>query len=114
MPARSAEEEQAIAVAEQWVREPEEERRLAALEFGVRGNSKLPSTYLALAAGWSGGRMNVGGDAPVAIPPHQTARVVRAAVLIAACRVEMAQKPELLRGCLEDGIQIASDETQGV
>jgi hypothetical protein len=56
----------------------------------------------------------VGAEAPVAIPPHQTARVVRAAVLIAACRVEMAQKPELLRRCLEDGIQIASDETQGV
>jgi hypothetical protein len=115
VPARSEEEEQAITVAEQWVREPEEERRLAALELGVRGSSKLPSTYLALAAGWSGGRMNVGADeAPVPIPPHQTARVVRAAVLIAACRVEMAQKPELLRLCLEDGIQIASDETQGV
>ena len=114
VPARSAEEEQAIAVAEQWVREPEEERRLAALELGVHSSSKLPSTYLALAAGWSGGRVNVGGEAPVAIPPHQTARVVRAAVLIAACRVEMAQKPELLRRCLEDGIQIASDETQGV
>ena len=114
VPTRSAEEEQAIVVAEQWVREPEEEQRLAALELGVRASSKLPSTYLALAAGWSGGRMDVGAEAPVAIPSHQTARVVRAAVLIAACRVEMAQKPELLRLCLEDGIQIASDETQGV
>jgi hypothetical protein len=58
--------------------------------------------------------MSFGGGETVPIAPHQTARVVRAAVLIAACRVEMAQKPELLRLCLEDGIQIASDETQGV
>jgi hypothetical protein len=114
VPVRSAEEEQAIAVAEQWVREPEEDRRLAALELGQRASSKLPSTYLALAAGWSGGRMNVGAEEPLPIPPHQTARVVRAAVLIAACRVDMAQKSEVLRRCLEDGIQIASDETQGV
>jgi hypothetical protein len=114
VPNLSAEENDTIRVAEQWVHEPEEERRLAALELGVRASSKLPSTYLALAAGWSGGRVNVGAEAPVPIPPHQTARVVRAAVLIAACRVEMAQKPELLRLCLEDGIQIASDETQGV
>jgi hypothetical protein len=114
VPARSGEEEQAIAVAEQWVREPEEERRLAALELGMRGSSKLPSTYLALAAGWSGGRLNVGAETPVPIPPHQTARVVRAAVLIAATRVDMAQKPDLLRRCVEDGVQIASGETQGV
>ena len=112
IPARTPEEDEAIKVAEDWVHEPEEERRLAALELGVRGSSKLPSTYLALAAGWSGGRMNVGAEAPVPIPPHQTARVVRAAVLIAATRVDMAQKPDLLRRCVEDGIQLASDETR--
>ena len=112
IPVRSPEEEQALRTAEEWVEEPEEERRIAALERGRSGNSKLASTYLALAAGWSGRSMNVGGEL-VPIPPHQTARLVRAAVLIAACRVGMAQRPDLMRRCVEDGIQIASDETQG-
>jgi len=112
VPELSAEESEAISVTEQWVREPEEHRRSAAFELGTRGNSKLPTTYLALAAGWSGHSISIGGGETVPVPPHQTARVVRAAVLIAACRVQMAEKPDLLRRCLEDGIRMASDETQ--
>jgi hypothetical protein len=108
-----AAENEAIGVAEDWVHEPEEDRRAAALEVGRSGSSKSPSTFLALAAGWSGRSMSLGGEA-IPVPPHQTARVVRAAVLVAACRVSMTEKPDLLRRCLEDGIQIASDETEGL
>jgi hypothetical protein len=114
IPALTPDEEAAIKVAEDWVHEPEEDRRAAALEMGRCGSSKLPSTYLALAAGWSGRSVSLGGGETVPVPPDQTARVVRAAVLVAACRVAMAEKSDLLRLCLEDGIQIASDETQGV
>jgi hypothetical protein len=113
VPNLSAEESEAIRVAEDWVHEPEEDRRAAALEVGRSGSSKLPSTYLALAAGWSGRSMSLGGGETIPVPPDQTARVVRAAVLVAACRVSMAEKPDLLRRCLEDGVQIASDETEG-
>jgi hypothetical protein len=112
VPNLSAEESEAIRVAEDWVHEPEEDRRAAALEIGRRGSSKLPSTYLALAAGWSGRNMSLGGGETIQVPPDQTARVVRAAVLVAACRVSMAEKPDLLRRCLEDGVQIASGETE--
>jgi hypothetical protein len=111
IPERSPEEEQAISVAEEWVREPEDERRVAALELGRRASSKLATTYLALAAGWSGGRLTVGADEAVPVPPHQTAQVVRAAVLIAACRAHMDERPAVLRRCLEDGIRLASDQT---
>jgi hypothetical protein len=114
IPERTPEEDEAIKVAEDWVREPEEDRRAAALELGQRGSSRLPTTYLALAAGWSGRSMDVGAGESVPIPTHQTARVVRAAVLIAACRVGMAEKPDLLRRCVQDGIRLASDETQGM
>jgi hypothetical protein len=113
VPDLAAAENEAIGVAEDWVHEPEEDRRAAALEVGRSGSSKSPSTFLALAAGWSGRSMNLGGEA-IPVPPHQTARVVRAAVLVAACRVSMTEKPDLLRRCLEDGIQIASDETEGL
>jgi hypothetical protein len=114
VPNLAVEEDEAIRVAEDWVHEPEEDRRAAALEVGRSGSSKSPSTYLALAAGWSGRSMSLGDGETIPVAPHQTARVVRAAVLIAACRVSMAEKPDLLRRCLEDGIQIASDETEGV
>jgi hypothetical protein len=113
VPDLAAAENEAIGVAEDWVHEPEEDRRAAALEVGRSGSSKSPSTVLALAAGWSGRSMSLGGEA-IPVPPHQTARVVRAAVLVAACRVSMTEKPDLLRRCLEDGIQIASDEMEGL
>ncbi len=88
VPNLSAEEAKAIRVAEDWVHEPEEDRRAAALETGDGGET-------------------------IPVAPHQTARVVRAAVLVAACRVSVAEKPDLLRRCLEDGIQIAADESEG-
>jgi hypothetical protein len=112
VPSRSREEDEAIRAAADWVREPADARRLTALAIGIRGSSKLPSTYLALAAGWSGGRMDVGAGEPVPVPPHQTARLVRVAVLIAACSVDLERKSDLLHGCLEDGIRLVSDETQ--
>src|SRR5882757_7230841 len=111
IPERSAQEEEAIRIAEEWVREPEDERRVAALELGKRASSKLATTYLALAAGWSGGRLTVGADEAVPVPPHQTAQVVRAAVLIAACRAHMDERADVLRRCLADGIALAADQT---
>ena len=112
LPTRSRDEEAAIRAAEKWVQRPEDDLRLAALEFGTRGDSEFPSTYLALAAGWSGGRIDVGGETPVPIPPEQTARLVRAALLVAATRAEPEQRSEILRRCLEDGIRLVSEEMQ--
>ena len=96
-------------LAEEWVSEPEEDRRMAALELGMRHNSKLATTHLALAAGWSGRSFSIAGGDPVPIQPHATARSVRAAILIAAGRASPAERPELMRGCVEDGIRIAVD-----
>jgi hypothetical protein len=56
--------------------------------------------------------MDVGTGEPVPVPPHQTARLVRAAVLIAACGVDMERKSDVLRGCLERGIRLVSGEIQ--
>lgn len=109
VPKGTLDEEEGFRLAEEWVREPEEERRLAALELGMRYNSKLPTTHLALAAGWSGRSFSIAGGDPIPIQPHQTARAVRAAILIAACRASQSERPELMRGCIEDGIRIAVD-----
>jgi hypothetical protein len=102
-------EREGIQLAEDWVREPEEDRRLAALELGMRYSTKLATTHLALAAGWSGRSFSIAGGDPIPIQPHSTARAVRAAILIAACRASQTGRPELMRGCVEDGIRIAVD-----
>ena len=111
VPKRSLDEEEGIRVAEEWVQEPDEERRRIALELGVRYSTKLATTHLAAAAGWAGRTFSIGAGDPIPIQPHQTALAVRSAILIAACRVSLADRPDLMQSCLDDGAKIASDET---
>jgi len=68
-----AEEEPGVRAAEDWVEVPEEDRRVAALELGTRSNYQWPSTWLALAAGWSGGNIALGIEG--AFAPPQLARL---------------------------------------
>jgi hypothetical protein len=111
IPQRTPDEEAAIRLAEDWVREPEEERRVAALDLGMRQSNRLATTWLALAAGWSGGSMNPGVEGSPQVQTHQTARAVRAALLIAGCRVGMEEKAGAFRRCVEDGARLAGDES---
>ena len=114
IPTRTPDEEAAIRIAEDWVREPQEERRVAALDLGIRHSNRLPATWLALAAGWSGGSMNPGVEGSPQVQPYQTSRAVRAALLIAGCRVGMEEKAGVFRRCVEDGARLAGDETAGI
>jgi hypothetical protein len=111
IPKHTLDEREGLKVAEEWLEEPDEERRKIALELGQRYSTKLATTHLALAAGWSGRTFSIGAGDPIPIQPHQTALAVRSAILVAACRVRPAEKPDLMRLCLEDGAKIASDET---
>ncbi len=111
IPKRTLDEEEGIRVAETWLQEPDEERRKIALELGLRYSTKLATTHLALAAGWAGHTFTIGTGDPIPIQPHQTARAVRSAILIAAVRVGVAERESLMRSCLDDGAKIAADET---
>ncbi|PSJ56995.1 DUF6931 family protein [Kumtagia ephedrae] len=95
-----------LTAAEEWVREPEEERRYAALDAGMASPVKTPGAWIALAAGWSGGSMAPAGMAPVVPPPHLTARAVNAAVLSAVARVPLKQRAAVLSACVSMGIQM--------
>jgi hypothetical protein len=107
-----AEEAALLKCAEDWVDVPEEDRRLAALESGMRSNKRWPSTWLSLAAGWSGGNILPGMQAIAPPPPQQTARAVRAAVLTAVSRLAPAERIAGLLGCIEDGIRIANEQVR--
>jgi hypothetical protein len=94
-----------IEAAEAWVREPEDQRRRAALNIGLEGNRNGAATWVALAAGWSGGTMMAGENA-VACPPHLTAKAVRVAVLTALARVAARDRAGQIRACLEGAVRL--------
>jgi len=91
--------------AEAWVYEPDEERRLAALEIGFKGEGNNPSTWLALGAGWSGGSLFP--QAPTPVQPFMTPRCARIAVLLSAMSLKKNERPPRLRTCIAEGIKLA-------
>jgi hypothetical protein len=97
----------ALDAAEAWVREPEEDRRLAALNIGNAGDHRAPATWMALATGWSGGSMMPEfGYAPAA--PYQTARAIRAGLMIAMAQVAGGEMSKVMKPCLESGVELAT------
>ncbi len=91
------------------MREPEEDRRYAALDAGMAAPVKTPGAWIALAAGWSGGSMAPSGMAPVVPPPFLTARAVNAAILSAIARVPLKQRAVVLEACVSMGIQMTEN-----
>ena len=108
MPAARPDEERMLGFAEAWVTEPEEPRRRKVLSSGMVGDTKSPATWVALAAGWSGGSIvpEEMGYAPA--DPEQTAKAVRVALFIALSRVGSHERRPVMTACLQDGIQLAS------
>jgi hypothetical protein len=97
-----------MGLAEDWVRQPDEQRRNIALESGMVSPTKTPGVWIALAAGWSGGSM-VGPDAmPVAPPPYLTAKAVNAGVLGVLARVDRHARAATLKAFVDMGIRLAT------
>jgi hypothetical protein len=98
-----------LLVAEAWVSQPDDDRRQAALDIGIRGDHNNALTWLALAAGWSGG-FQVNGNKQVPLPPYMTARAARIAVLFSAARIAGTARLSGLRSCIAEGIRLAETE----
>jgi hypothetical protein len=103
-----ADEERMLGFAEDWVEEPEEPRRRKALASGTMGDTRSPATWVALAAGWSGGNVVPDEIGSALADPEQTAKAVRVALFIALSRLEGEVKHRVMTACLQDGIQFAS------
>jgi hypothetical protein len=94
--------------AEAWVYEPDEKHRLAALQVGTRSDSNAPLTWLALAAGWSGGLLAPHPEKPVPMPPYMTARAARIAIILSSGAVKNKdERLPRLQACIADGIKLA-------
>jgi len=99
--AADREEDTALRVTEAWVREPEEHRRLAALAIGLSANRDRPGTWMALAAGGSGGTLRTGDLPGPPVPPQLCASATRTAVLIALSAHPPRDRAALLTKCIQ-------------
>jgi hypothetical protein len=98
-----------LLAAEAWVYQPDDDRRQAALDFGVRGDRNDALTWLALAAGWSGGFLKSSLNRQNPVPPYMTARAARIAVLFSASKVGGDERTRRLRTCIAEGIKLAEN-----
>jgi hypothetical protein len=73
-----------LALAQQWLSDPSEENRRAALEFAERGEFGSPGAWIAASAGWSGGSLLPRGYDPVPPPEHLPAEAAVAALRLSA------------------------------
>jgi hypothetical protein len=99
----------ALLAAEAWVKEPDDARRQAALELGTSGDCDDPLTWVALAAGWSGGFLVSGPQRSIPMPQYMTGRAARTAILISALSVSWDQRPSYLQACVADGTRLAEE-----
>jgi hypothetical protein len=98
-----------LLAAEAWVYEPDDERRQAALDFGVKGDRRDAPTWLALAAGWSGGFLKTSVNRHNPVPLYMTARAARIAVLFSASKVAGIEQTQRLKTCIAEGIKLAEN-----
>jgi hypothetical protein len=99
--------DEALLAAEAWVREPEETQRRAALEIGASGDRRAATTWLALAAGHSGGSIAAEDASPVRPPPNATATNLKAAVILAIVQRPMSEALAWMKACVEAGARFA-------
>ncbi len=97
-----------LVAAEAWVREPGDKTRFAALRQAQARDSARPGTFVAWAAGYSGGSMSE--SHPIPTPSDLTAKMARIAVLNAINRLPARERDGALRACVEACIRLAEDD----
>lgn len=105
----NASDDSGLKAAETWVRDPTDQTRRAALTIGETGDHANLGTWVALAAGYSGGSMVATHALPC--PPDLTAKTARVAVLTALGRVPERERDAALRNCIEACIRLVDDES---
>jgi hypothetical protein len=105
----SSSKDDALLAAEAWAQAPDENRWTTAHEVANRSDRQAATTWLALAAAWSGGSVLREGLNPVPPPPQLTAQATRTAILLAARSPKPSERAKRLKACVEDAIRIAEN-----
>jgi hypothetical protein len=80
-----------------------------ARELGTSGHCDDPLTWVALAAGWSGGFLVSGPHHSMPMPQYMTARAARTAILISALGVNRDQRPAWLQASVTDATRLVEE-----
>ncbi len=96
-----------LAAVERWLREPDEERRQAALQLAQDEPDDSSGQLLGMAAGYSDGTIVVGGDQRVEIETDMIPAMISGAVMIAAGRPEASEVEETRERFLRWAVEIA-------
>lgn len=100
-------DDEAFRAADAWVRTPEEDKRRAALEVANSADHRASTTWLAFAAGWSGGNLSAADQEPAQPPPAACAMAANAAVMLAAAAGDPLGVTKRIKACADAGIRFA-------
>jgi hypothetical protein len=100
--------DEALLAAETWVRTPEDENRRAALGIANDSDRRKPTTWLAFAAGWSGGSMVPPGQTPMPPPAGACAMAANAAIMLAVAAGDPRVVVDRIGACAQAGVRFAS------
>jgi hypothetical protein len=103
----AAADDAAIGAAEAWVRAPDEDTRRAALQIGDAGDPRRATTFLARAAGRSGGSIAASDQRAAPASAEACAQAVQAAVVLAITAQPTALMSGWIEACVEAGIRFA-------
>jgi len=98
-------EDAMLLAAEDWVRDPEDQRRREALRLGMGSDRRLATTWVALAAAWSGGDV-APGQGGVMATPEMTPKAVRTSILVALATVTARERANRLQLCVDAGVRL--------
>ena len=100
--------DEAVIAAEAWVRTPDEQSQRAALALSAKGSRTVPTIWLAMAAGHSGGNIAPEGSRFPARPGADTTAVaVKAGVILALARTPVLEQKGWVAACAEAAIRFA-------
>jgi hypothetical protein len=100
--------DEALGAAETWVRTPEDENRQAALSAANASDRRKPTTWLAFAAGWSGGSMVPPDQTPLPPPSGACAMAANSAITLAVAAGDPRAVADRTAACAEAGVRFAS------
>jgi hypothetical protein len=100
--------DEALRAAETWVRTPEDENRRAALGIASGADRRRPTTWLAFAAGWSGGSLLPADQKPVPPPSGACAMAANTAIMMAVAAGDPRAILDRIAACAEAGLRFAN------
>jgi Family of unknown function (DUF6931) len=100
--------DEALRAAETWVRAPEDENRRVALSVANASDRRKPTTWLAFAAGWSGGSILAPDQKPMPAPPGACAMSANTAIMMGVAAGDPRSVVRRMAACAEAGVRFAS------